>query len=89
MAWLCYRAGGCADIITMLAASIDVRQFNPAFPQTFRALCRTPSGPTALATASTSATATASMTSAVAIIGTVSCLARCDRIALRTNEKTQ
>jgi hypothetical protein len=31
----CYRAGGCADIITMLAASIDVRQFNPAFPQTF------------------------------------------------------
>jgi hypothetical protein len=31
----CYRAGGCADIITVLAASVDVRQFNPAFPQTF------------------------------------------------------
>jgi hypothetical protein len=31
----CYRAGGCADILTQLAASIDARQFNPAFPQIF------------------------------------------------------
>jgi hypothetical protein len=31
----CYRAGGCADILTRFAASIDARQFNPAFPQTF------------------------------------------------------
>ena len=31
----CYRAGGCADILGWLAASIDARQFNPAFPQTF------------------------------------------------------
>ena len=31
----CYQASGCADIIAVLAASIDVRQFNPAFPQTF------------------------------------------------------
>ena len=31
----CYRAGGCADILGSLAASIDARQFNPAFPATF------------------------------------------------------
>jgi hypothetical protein len=31
----CYRAGGCADILARLAADIDARQFNPAFPQTF------------------------------------------------------
>ena len=31
----CYRAGGCADILARFAASIDARQFNPAFPQTF------------------------------------------------------
>ena len=31
----CYRTGGCADILTRFAASIDARQFNPAFPQTF------------------------------------------------------
>ena len=31
----CYRAGGCADILGCLAASIDARQFNPAFPATF------------------------------------------------------
>ena len=31
----CYREGGCADIISLLSASIDARQFNPAFPQIF------------------------------------------------------
>jgi hypothetical protein len=31
----CYRAGGCADILALLAADIDVRQFNPTFPQSF------------------------------------------------------
>jgi hypothetical protein len=31
----CYRPGGCADIIAAVAARIDARQFNPAFPQTF------------------------------------------------------
>jgi hypothetical protein len=31
----CYRASGCADILTLLAADIDARQFNPAFPQAF------------------------------------------------------
>ena len=31
----CYRAGGCADIIALLAASIDARQFNPTFLKAF------------------------------------------------------
>ena len=46
----CYRAGGCADIITMLAASIDVRQINPAFPQTFPRFVQNAVWRTALAT---------------------------------------
>jgi hypothetical protein len=31
----CYRAGGCADILALLAAGIDARQFNPTFPKAF------------------------------------------------------
>jgi hypothetical protein len=31
----CYQQGGCADIISMITAHIDARQFNPAFPATF------------------------------------------------------
>jgi len=31
----CYRPGGCAEIIQSAAERIDVRQFNPAFPQCF------------------------------------------------------
>jgi len=31
----CYQPGGCASIIGVLAAHIDARQFNPAFPETF------------------------------------------------------
>jgi hypothetical protein len=31
----CYRPGGCADIIALIAARIDAREFNPAFPKTF------------------------------------------------------
>jgi len=31
----CYRAGGCADIIQIVAEQIDARQFNPQFPKTF------------------------------------------------------
>jgi hypothetical protein len=31
----CYRPGGCADIISVIAANIDARQFNLAFPATF------------------------------------------------------
>jgi hypothetical protein len=31
----CYRPGGCADILGLLAAQIDTRQFNPTFPKTF------------------------------------------------------
>jgi hypothetical protein len=31
----CYQPGGCASIIGVLAAHIDARQFNPAFPTTF------------------------------------------------------
>jgi hypothetical protein len=31
----CYQPGGCAGIIGLLAANIDAREFNPAFPATF------------------------------------------------------
>jgi hypothetical protein len=31
----CYRPGGCASILGLLAAHIDAREFNPAFPATF------------------------------------------------------
>jgi len=31
----CYRPGGCAGILHLLAANIDARQFNPTFPATF------------------------------------------------------
>jgi hypothetical protein len=31
----CYRAGGCADILALLAVDIDARQFNPTFPRSF------------------------------------------------------
>jgi hypothetical protein len=31
----CYRPGGCAGILHLLAADIDAREFNPAFPATF------------------------------------------------------
>jgi hypothetical protein len=31
----CYRPGGCADIIRLVAKAIDARQFNRAFPQLF------------------------------------------------------
>ena len=31
----CYQPGGCAEILGVLAAHIDARQFNPAFPATF------------------------------------------------------
>jgi hypothetical protein len=31
----CYRLGGCADILGLVAAQIDVRRFNLTFPATF------------------------------------------------------
>ena len=31
----CYRPGGCADIIALVAQQIDARAFNPAFPAIF------------------------------------------------------
>jgi hypothetical protein len=31
----CYRPGGCADIIGLVAQQIDTRAFNPAFPAVF------------------------------------------------------
>jgi hypothetical protein len=32
----CYQPGGCAGILGLLAANIDAREFNPAFPATFQ-----------------------------------------------------
>jgi hypothetical protein len=31
----CYRPGGCAGILHLVATNIDARQFNPTFPKTF------------------------------------------------------
>ena len=31
----CYRPGGCADIIRLVASEIDARQFNRTFPTVF------------------------------------------------------
>lgn len=31
----CYGPGGCASLINAIAADIDAREFNPAFPSTF------------------------------------------------------
>jgi hypothetical protein len=31
----CYASGGCAEILERIAADIDARQFNPAFPANF------------------------------------------------------
>jgi hypothetical protein len=31
----CYQPGGCAGIVSQLAANIDAQQFNPAFPSAF------------------------------------------------------
>ena len=31
----CYRPGGCADVLEAVAAGIDARRFNPAFPRAF------------------------------------------------------
>jgi hypothetical protein len=31
----CYRPGGCAGVLRLVAANIDARQFNRAFPATF------------------------------------------------------
>jgi hypothetical protein len=31
----CYRPGGCASVLRLVAANIDARQFNRAFPATF------------------------------------------------------
>ncbi len=31
----CYRPGGCADIIRLVASQIDARQFNRSFPEVF------------------------------------------------------
>ena len=65
----CYRPGGCAGILGLLAANIDAREFNPAFPATFPGSCRARSGATAPRTASAFATAIASTTTPVAPTG--------------------
>ena len=31
----CYRHGGCADLLQLIAAHIDAKAFNPAFPSAF------------------------------------------------------
>ena len=67
----CYRPGGCADIIRLVASKIDARQFNPSFPKVFPRFVQLRSGAIAASKASTSATATVSTTGILAKIGTV------------------
>jgi hypothetical protein len=31
----CYRPGGCADVIELIAAQINCKQFNTSFPRSF------------------------------------------------------
>jgi hypothetical protein len=54
----CYRPGGCADIITLVAGQIDAREFNPTFLAVFPRFVQHVTAPSS---ASMSATATASM----------------------------
>ncbi len=58
----CYRPGGCADIVRLVASQIDARQFNRSFPAVFPRFVQFK--------ASTSATAIGSMTGTGAKIGT-------------------
>jgi hypothetical protein len=37
----CYRPGGCAAIIRLIASHMDARQFNPVFPATFARFVQT------------------------------------------------
>ncbi len=53
----CYRPGGCAEIVRLVASQIDARQFNRDFPQIFPRFVQI-----AASTASTFATLTGSMT---------------------------
>jgi hypothetical protein len=84
----CYRAGGCADIITTLAASIDARRFNPTFPATFPRFVQN-------AVWAYCAKNGLDICNGNRIDDERRCdnahcqlFARCDRVALRSNEKT-
>ena len=72
----CYRPGGCAAIIRLIASHIDARQFNPTFPATFPRFVQTAIWAyCAENMVCTCATATGSMTGPVVATGTVNCLA--------------
>ena len=72
----CYRPGGCADILGLLATNIDARAIQSGLPRRrFRGSCRVRSGGTAPRTASTFATAIGSTTTPVATTGIASCFA--------------
>ena len=57
----CYRPGACAEIIELVAQRIDAREFNRNIRRPFHAWCSGRSGNIARRTASTSATAIASI----------------------------
>jgi hypothetical protein len=69
----CYQPGGCAGILGLLAAHIDARQFNPAFPATFPRFVQSAIGGIAPRMASTSATAIASTTTPLATARIANC----------------
>jgi hypothetical protein len=70
----CYRPGGCADIIRLVAKSGSMLASSTGpFRKYFPALCNSPFGGIAASRASTSATATGSMTGIGAKTSTVGC----------------
>jgi hypothetical protein len=64
-----YRPSGCAHIIRLVAQQIDARAFNPTYPAIFPRFVQLAIGGIAASKASTSATATGSMTGIAAKIG--------------------
>ena len=64
----CYAPDGCAEILERIAAAIDARHFDPAFPANFPGSCSTRSGGSAPRAGSTSATAGRSMTAPAATV---------------------
>ena len=69
----CYRPGGCADIIRLVASRSMLGSSTGPFRRYFPGSCSSRSGGIAASKASTSATAIGSTTGTAAKIGTVGC----------------
>ena len=69
----CYRPGGCADIIRLVASRSTLGSSTALSRRSFPGSCNSRSGAIAASKASTSATATGSMTGIGAETSTVAC----------------